>query len=425
MLLIYTDCRTPRLEYVLQTALTEVLQLPYRLFGEPEAWQAAEGALRLNLSAQPIDGIPHLPVGTLLRESGVRAERAVAEVFWAEGLPAAFPCHTPAALLPFYLWDWLFYLLVRYEEYLPFNPDAHGRFSAAQSLAHRAGFLHLPVVDAWLWRLAERLGWPSKPQPGRLRLTLDIDYAFCYRGKGWWRSAGGWLRRLLAGQLGQAKEQIAVALSKKPDPFDTFDQLQALHRRSAVQPFYFWLVGDYGKYDKNCNPNYAPFRRRLLQTHALYGTGWHPSYSASQRPEQARLELQRLQAIVGQPLLHSRQHFLRLNLPASYRLLLDLGIRHDHTLGYADAPGFRASIARPFFWYDLRAEQTTELRLHPFAWMDVTLHNYLRLDAEQALQTIEQLLAHCLPLGAQIDCIWHNNSLTWGKDWWKVLEYGL
>src|SRR5882757_2521952 len=43
-----------------------------------------------------------------------------------------------------------FYLLSRYEEYLPHEKDEYGRYAYTGSLAHREGFLNIPLVNIWL-----------------------------------------------------------------------------------------------------------------------------------------------------------------------------------------------------------------------------------------------------------------------------------
>jgi hypothetical protein len=53
-------------------------------------------------------------------------------------------------------------------------------------------------------------------------------------------------------------------------------------------------------------------------------------------------------------------------LPETFRHLLDTGIQEDFSMGYGSINGFRASVASPFYWYDLEKEQTTYLLLYPF-----------------------------------------------------------
>jgi hypothetical protein len=50
-------------------------------------------------------------------------------------------CQRQIGDLPFDPLAATFYLVSRYEEYLPFIPDEHGRFPAKQSFAFSNGFL--------------------------------------------------------------------------------------------------------------------------------------------------------------------------------------------------------------------------------------------------------------------------------------------
>ncbi|MEF8810095.1 MAG: hypothetical protein V5A47_04160 [Bacteroidales bacterium] len=51
--------------------------------------------------------------------------------------------------IPFDIFAASFFLVSRYEEYLPFSSDEHGRFEAKQSLAYTSSFLQEPIVDQW------------------------------------------------------------------------------------------------------------------------------------------------------------------------------------------------------------------------------------------------------------------------------------
>ena len=52
--------------------------------------------------------------------------------------------------LPFDIFAASFYLLTRYEEYLPHVKDEAGRFPVSESLAYKESFLKTPVVDLWV-----------------------------------------------------------------------------------------------------------------------------------------------------------------------------------------------------------------------------------------------------------------------------------
>ena len=55
--------------------------------------------------------------------------------------------------LPFDPFAASFYLISRYEEYLPCVKDQHDRYPATNSLAYQEGFLQQPVVDKWVIKL--------------------------------------------------------------------------------------------------------------------------------------------------------------------------------------------------------------------------------------------------------------------------------
>ena len=121
----------------------------------------------------------------------------------------------------------------------------------------------------------------------------------------------------------------------------------------------------------------------------------------------------------------SRQHFLMLRFPETYRNLIANGISEDYTMGYADEVGFRASLCTPFYFYDLQKEEKTNLRIHPFAVMDATMNLYLKIKPAVALDYVRQLIDETKKVTGTFILLWHNESLsevaTW-KGWKNVYE---
>ena len=84
-------------------------------------------------------------------------------------------------------------MLSRYEEYLDFEPDEFGRFTAKQSTAWKLGALQRPIVNEWWMKFAEIL--IQKVPSINIRFpsyeyipTIDIDSIFAYRHKGFLRN---------------------------------------------------------------------------------------------------------------------------------------------------------------------------------------------------------------------------------------------
>ncbi len=153
--------------------------------------------------------------------------------------------------------------------------------------------------------------------------------------------------------------------------------------------------------------------------------GIHPSYYTNEQPNLLHKEIKNLESVVNKDITQSRQHFLRLNLPDTYRNLIDEDITDDYSMGYAALPGFRAGICSPYNFYDLDIEVETKLRVHPFMVMDGTLKDYMKLTPTDAIETIKKLIEEVKKVDGTFSSLWHNESLSdeqrW-KGWRRVYE---
>src|SRR5690606_16885198 len=115
----------------------------------------------------------------------------------------------------------------------------------------------------------------------------------------------------------------------------------------------------------------------------------------------------------------SRQHFLKLSFPETYRNLIDLEITDDYSMGFAAESGFRAGICTPFRFYDLELETETPLIVHPFAFMDGTYIYYKKMRAEDAWNEISQYIEVYKKYGGEFTPIWHNRIFSEREPEWK------
>lgn len=424
-IIIYSSASSPRLEYTLDLVFRTLLQLDYRLTHDVNVFQQAE-LPKINYSQQPLSSREiFIPSGHLLFEPGInRQELAVFEHFQ---LKAFFRSNLADTDLPFDLFGMIFYLVSRYEEYTSPKRDQHQRFPAGASVAFKHQFLQQPLVNQWTLVLLKLLKSKYPNLPGltpkfELSVTYDVDLAWAYLHRPLWRHLGSYASSLIRGDFKGLKNRLSVQLGQKPDPFFTFPYLEQLHTTYQIEPKYFFLLGDYGPFDKNIPP-YDPALHQLIKSLFPKATfiGIHPSYQSNSDPEKLTKEIQRLEKIIGQAVIHSRQHFLKLELPNTYRRLIEAGIRHDYSMGYASQIGFRASIATPFKWYDLETESATALTIYPFQVMDVTLKEYLQLRPDEALEYVKPLVEACKKVGGQFCTLWHNSSFSQLEGWeaWK------
>lgn len=325
------------------------------------------------------------------------------------------------------IFAFVFYMLSRYEEYTDKNRDKHGRFSAKQSLLYRLKKQEYPVVDILILNLGKTLKskFPEveiKTNKFKKQPTIDIDQVFKYKEKSLLRNLGGALKHWREEGVEKTKDRMLVSLNVKKDPWDleSMDWLSSIKRilgEDIEPPILFFLLADYSKYDKNISPDNPVFQKRIKKMSDKYKVGIHPSYFSHKSLQKLVQEKNRLEKITEKTVTKSRQHYIKLQLPQTYRNLIKIGIKEDYSMGFADSVGFRAGTSHSFWWYDLEKEQTTDLRIHPFCAMDVTLKNYMKLSPEKAKNKIEKLKQKVKENGGVFCVIFHNESLSGRGEW--------
>ncbi len=424
MLLIFAPEVTPRLKYTCDLIFRDTLGIDCEITTDLEMFRGA-GRARLNYSETTVDGVPHIFPAGLLFERGINDQEV--GVFDWEGSKAIFGTH-PEYLVPFDPLAGSFYLVSRYEEYLPHIRDTHDRFDATESLAHKQHFLHKPLVNIWAMKLRDELTrhYPALSFPARKYRyisTIDIDNAYAYLEKGFMRTAGAYARSMVNLDFDDLAERTRVLAGVQKDPFDTYAFQLELQQRYHFRCIYFTLLAEYGENDKNVPPDSRKLRS-LIKSLADYAeVGIHPSYGSNHSPDKLRKEVATLSRILKRDVTRSRQHFLVLKLPETYRQLIDLDITDDYTMGYAVNIGFRAGICTPFYFYDLDMERPTSLRIHPFAVMDATLKYYMKIDPSKAMDYIRPLIDEVRKVNGDFISLWHNESMSENRVWagWRLV----
>ncbi len=423
---------TGRLHYAFDLVLGRLLGLEYELVSDAERYASVEGA-RFTYGRDRVADEPGLNAVPLLFERKIEEQELPSIAF--EGTRALFPVFGKGNLMPFDVFAASFYLVSRYEEYLPHVRDKYGRFQAESTWMFEVGMLQKPLVNIWAKKLGERLldVYPElqmKSKSFQFVPTYDVDAAWAYKGKGIFRTVGAFFKNLSAGDFKEIKERHKVLRGRKRDPFDTFDYQFRLQKEFNIRPLYFILCGDYDTNDKNISIRNEKFKALIKRIGDYADVGIHPSFSSYLDSEKLKMEIDRLAGVLNREVTKSRQHFLRMNIPVSYQKLIELDITDDYTMGFASQAGFRAGIADAFPFYDLENDTVTELMVHPFALMDGTMRDYLNLDANESLDLAKHLVDEVRAIKGTFVYLTHNETLSGEKRWegWpemyrKLLEY--
>jgi len=336
---------------------------------------------------------------------------------------------------PFDIFAASFYLLTRYEEYLPHKKDIYGRYAHENSIAFREHFLELPLINIWVEDLRKKLQaqYPAfNTQHSKFTFlpTYDIDMAYGYKYKGFFKNIGGVLRSLLSFNITGLGQRVKVLSRMKKDPFDTYDALDALHQQYQLKPLYFFLVAKlHGRYDKNINPRKDVIRQLICDHEKKYTIGIHPSWQSGDAAILLAKEKEYLEETTGVRITNTRQHYIRFNLPNGYRRLINEGLKNDYSMGYGSINGFRASVASSFYWFDLERNESTNLRVHPFCFMEANSFYEQKISAAEAFDELMQYYAICKKVNGTLITIWHNHMIGsyklykgWGEMYKQALE---
>lgn len=427
-MIVFANTITDRLRYITDFIGKEIFGEPFLLTSDLTEFSYHQGP-KINYSDEQIIGeLFQIEPHALLFETGIREQNI--DCFEHHGTKVFFKTDSD---LGFDIFAASFYLVSRYEEYLPHQKDQYGRYAHENSLAFKQGFLNIPLINIWLKQLVSKLKahFPdstSNIQHSTFQFlpTYDIDEAYSFRHKSWWRTAGGALKDILKGNFSRLRLRREGLKERSRDPFDSYEWLDDLHDKLQLTPRYFFLVADkIGKYDRNILPKEAALRTLIHQHAKKYKIGVHPSWQSGDDPSLIKKEKATIENAAGVTITSSRQHFIRFTLPQTFRYLIEAGIREDYSMGYGSINGFRASVASPFYWYDLEKEMKTELKLYPFCFMEANSFYEQKVEPEQALAEMVHYCKAIRSAGGLMITIWHNTFL--GTDpkfagWREVYE---
>lgn len=379
MLLIYTHTITNRLHYVTQQLFGGILGLETQLSTKVEDFIKHSGP-KITYSKQPLQNEFFIRSNDLLFEQGIN-DLDIEVSDW-DGVPCFFACSENSSV-PYDIFSASFFLLSRYEEYLPHVKDNLGRYPAKESLAFQKGFLELPVVDIWAQKMFRllKMRFPdikTKKKNYSFTSLVNVTISHCYAHRGLVRSLGGFLLDLGKFKFRRMIRRTSVLLGMSRDPYDNFSTLVEIHKNYAIKSMFFFQFAEYSAHDKNISPNNNRFRY-LIKSVADYSiVSLSTSFLSSTNKEVLKEEKKGLGNLINRPITYSRLRYNRVNVPSTYRTLIEAEFTNDFSMGYTHQMGFRAGTCTPFYFYDISMETKQPLRVHPFALHDYALTKYKR-----------------------------------------------
>lgn len=421
MLLIYTSKITPRIIYIFKHICTNILGLEISFTTKIEEFIAHPG-LKFSYGKKRLGNELFVQNVDLLLEQGL-GDIEIKVQRWEES--KCFFSVSENSDVPFDIFAASFYLLSRYEEYLPHVKDDFGRFPASESLAFQEGFLHNPVVDIWAYKFKKVLAnkffeVDFKRRNYEAVTIITVSHVFNFKNKGFLRTLLGTFIDLGKLKFSKVSDRIKVLLRFKKDPYNVFDDLIQLIKQYKIKLVFMFQLSDFNIYDRNINHNRLNYIS-IIKYVADYATvGLRLGYFAVKELQVLKVEKKRFENIIHGPLQNVLNSKYNLLLPEHYSFLNELEVTNDYSMGYPETIGFRAGTSTPYLFYDINMEITTPLRIHPYIFHSQVCHTKT---AEEIRHQISVVLRELKLVQAPFVSIFKNRDFSEYYD--KAFYYSL
>jgi len=373
MILVYTPKITRRIEYIFKHIFINIIGLEVNFTSKVDVFVSFEGP-KLSYAPKKLYNEFYIKSNSILLEQGF-SDVDIDVKNW-EDSKCFF--YNENGTIPFDIFAASFYLISRYEEYLPHLKDVYGRFSFQESIAHKNNFIEDPVIDIWAYKLKDSLCsfFPNiifNDRKFKLKTIIDVPSVYYYKNKGFLRTIGGVFTDLIRFNPKNIYSRFLVIFRLQKDPYDTFNWIINKQKQVTDKFLFFFLVGKFSTYDKNISLVKQPFINIIKFVSDYSKIGLKLSFFALSNLDILKNEKADIESITNRDLTISRNSFSKVNLPINYRNLIKLKIREDYTMGYVNKIGFRASTCTPFLFYDIDNDIQTPLLINPYNLMDYSL----------------------------------------------------
>ena len=421
MLLIYSLKTTQRISYIFKHICTRILGVEVDFTSQLEEFISYTGP-KISYGKKPLGNELFLQSYGLLTQQGFEDVEVVVKN-WSE--TKGFFSVGKLSALPFDIFSASFFLLSRYEEYLPHVKDEKGRFLASESIALKEGFLQQPIVDIWAYKLKDllsetfpELSFPLKKM--KVHTIINASQPFAYKNKGFLRSFSGYIKDASKLKFRAILHRTGALFGFKEDPFNTFNWLienvKSINNKITV----FFLIGESIKFEEGVNSKRKVYKLLVKNISDYKEVGLVFSKESLSDILALKEEKEKMEAITNRNLLKAMNDDYLVSLPDNYRNLIELEVEEDFTMVYENVLGFRASTCTPFLFYDLDYEIVTPLLINPIA---ATTEAFRSLKKKNRMKLFNELLTSVKRVNGNYSVIFTNKDFSYMEQdkIWKTM----
>ncbi|MCK9225792.1 MAG: hypothetical protein M0R46_01700 [Candidatus Muirbacterium halophilum] len=281
----------------------------------------------------------------------------------------------------------IFFMLTRWEEFAVNKKDIHARFDENYSLSKKYEFCNIPVVDFYLDILFFYLKFPviekKYEKKSKLIFTHDIDYPY------------NTIKDIFP--ISSKNNRIDIIKNYIKKSYVTYEKLIKLGKKNNSNSIFFFMVNREAEFD--LNNKYPKFNNKIKKyinkvLSSGHIVGLHTSYNTFLNIKKIKKEKFVLEKTIKREVLHSRQHYLRINVPFTLRMLNSAGIKYEYSMGFSKFPGFRCGTGKNFNFYDFIERKKLKIKIFPFYFMDTYLNGKLPELYDNTIKTDIIIIIH-------------------------------
>ena len=230
------------------------------------------------------------------------------------------------------------------------------------------------------------------------------------------------LRFLKKAEIKHASEEVfeffKVYFSKnvKKDPYWNFEKIVEIEDKYNVRSTFFFL-NETGKMNifkpdawKLYLGRYSIRDPEIVKViNELHLKGWeiglHGSYNSYKNKNLLKKEKEDLECILGERVYGVRQHYLNLDIPMTWKIHEELGLRYDASYGFRSRIGFKNSPYLPFY------PSNSPFLVIPLTIMDSALFSNNK-NVKAAWRECKKCVELAEEKNAVLTVLWHQRSFN-------------
>jgi len=403
---IFSLIQSPRLKYVLEIIFRQRFKINYLITANKNDIQESDVVIEYNLHQET--DYDFIQAHKIIQEESVD-KKFKPTIEGEETSLRLFP--TEDSIFKMDIFSAIFYCLSMYDAYTSNNYDQHKRIVFKEWFPRISGLDQLPYVDIWINKLQlylDEKGLVCHQSQFEQDISFDIDHFYLLDQRPLFQHIKASIKELLKLRFFQLFQRWMVILGLTQDPAEKFFDFLEYQDKNK---FKFFILMKHGK-NNSLNP-LNDLKKSLIKKLVSHGNiAIHPSYDSYSKTELIEIEKNKLSQIIQYFINTSRFHFLRINFPDSFYALEKYNIKIDQSVGYYDKPGFMASTCQPFNYFNPINNESLNLIIDPFVWMDSMNKYYRDIDDKEEKLELLHFKSIVKKYNGKFNVVFHNDSMV-------------